>query len=179
MDSAVVKIDDVVAALRANEPWLRRVLMNRLGDRAMVDDVYQEVSLAASRQELLPKHHDQIVPWLYRVCVRQVFLCRRKLGRVKKLMASVADRNPQNRWTEDDPLDWLLGRERQQAVRKALSQLNDLDREILTLKYGEGWTYNQLAKRLGVSFYTIEHRILKAKKRLRKLLSRENVEVVK
>lgn len=162
--------------LSENEDWLRRVLFNRLRDRELVDEVFQEVGVALSRDDLRPEDSEKLPAWLYRVAVKQSYLARRKLGRFKKLLTSVQERMPIAEHQQDDPLDWMLGVERQQAVRDAIQQLPELDREILMLKYTEGWTYKELAERLGVTVHTIEHRLLRAKKKMRQLL--QSVEVV-
>ncbi len=74
------------------------------------------------------------------------------------------------------PLDWLLDRERFAALREALNDLSELDREVLLLKYTEGWTYKDLAKHLGVSTHAIEHRLIKSKQRLRRQLNAVGVD---
>lgn len=169
-----------LTALREHEPWLRRVLWNRLGDRAGVEDVLQEVSLAASRDEIRPADQEKLPAWLYSVAVRQAYLYRRKLGRFHNFLTraqrqgAVAD----SAASSENPLRWLLVRERQQAIENAFRSLSEMDREILLLKYGENWTYQQLADRLGVTVHTIEHRLLKAKKTLRRLLSENQIEDV-
>ena len=176
-DGAVPRMGNLSVMMRAHEPWLRRVLFNRLGDREIVDDVLQEVGLALSRTDLRPDDESKIAPWLYRVAVRQAYLARRKLGRLRRLMNSAADLSQAGKAEEVSPLEWLLGEERREAVRRAIQGLSELDREILILKYGESWTYKQLAERLGVSVHTVEHRLIKAKKNLRSLLKQEQVEV--
>ena len=71
---------------------------------------------------------------------------------------------------DHDPLSWLMHGEQRIHVRGALSQLPPEDNEILLLKYTENWTYQQLAQHLGVSHNTIEYRLIRAKKKLRRLL---------
>ena len=51
------------------------------------------------------------------------------------------------------------------------------DREILLLKYTEGWTYKQLAAHLGVKVKTVEHRLMKARRDLRRRLRERGLEV--
>ncbi|HWL09018.1 MAG TPA: sigma-70 family RNA polymerase sigma factor [Planctomicrobium sp.] len=173
-----VQNDEWLAGLKQHEPWLRKVLFNRVGDRDVVDDLMQEIGVAISRPELRPENIDRLGAWLYRVAVKQSFLYRRKMGRYRKHfgatddpLTTAADQH------QGDPLQWLLGREHQQAVRHCLTQLHETDRDILMLKYAENWTYQELADRLGVTVHTIEHRLLKAKKRLRQLLQQAHVEV--
>src|SRR5688572_24307173 len=84
---------DWAAALARHGRWLRQVILCRLGERQAVEEVMQEVSLAAAAAP-----HDgtvgsaQVAPWLYRVTVRQVLVYRRKSGRRRKLMDGVARR---------------------------------------------------------------------------------------
>ena len=51
-----------------------------------------------------------------------------------------------------------------------MQSLNELDRQILMLKYTEGWSYRQLSEHLGVKEDTVEYRLMKARKNLRRLL---------
>jgi RNA polymerase sigma-70 factor (ECF subfamily) len=60
--------------------------------------------------------------------------------------------------------------EQREFVRKALDELSELDRQILLLKYSEGWTYRQLSEHLGVKEDTVEYRLMKARKNLRRHL---------
>ncbi|WP_437185653.1 RNA polymerase sigma factor [Planctomicrobium sp. SH668] len=170
---------DWLAGLRENEPWLRRVIYNRVGDRDVVDDVMQEISLAITRPEIRPKESQRLSSWLYQVAVRQAYLYRRKMGRQRRHFAPASNASVDSAiGHEVDPIHWLMGREHQQGIREALKGLSETDREILMLKYGENWTYQQLADRLGVTVHTIEHRLLRSKKKLRQLLKSAHVEEV-
>lgn len=171
---------DWLAGLRQNEPWLRRVLYNRVGDPDVVDDLMQEISLAISRPDLRPTDPTRLGSWLYQVAIRQAYLYRRKMGRMRKYVDSTpVEANETPGHESENPLHWVLGNEHQQAVRKAIAGLKEIDRELLMLKYTENWTYQQLADRLGVTVHTVEHRLLKAKKNLRQLLKQANVEELK
>lgn len=170
---------DWLAGLKQNEPWLRRVLFNRVGDRDVVDDLMQEIGLAISRPDLRPRDASRLGSWLYQVAIRQAYLYRRKMGRLRRHVGHVSPEASESAVGDvEEPLHWLMGREHQQAVRNALQGLKEIDREILMLKYSENWTYQQLAERLGVTVHTVEHRLLKAKKQLRQLLKQAHVEVI-
>jgi len=178
-EGAVLESYDWLAGLKRNEPWLRRVLFNRVGDKDVVDDLMQEIGLAISRPELRPREAGRLGAWLYQVAIRQAYMYRRKMGRLRRHVDPTpieAGEVPGD--SAENPLHWLMGREHRQAVRQALQGLKDIDREILMLKYSENWTYQQLADHLGVTVHTIEHRLLKAKKQLRLLLKQAHVEVL-
>ncbi len=162
---------DWPAALAQHRPWLRKVIGCRVRDPHQVDDLMQEVAVAAldSNQPIDPA---AVAPWLYRVAVRQAINFHRRSGK-KSAARPVAELDPLD--DQSEPLDWLLQVERQAAVRQALDQLRAQDREILTLKYTENWNYRQLAQHLGVKERTIEYRLMRARKELRRLLAETSV----
>lgn len=164
---------DWQAALGAHERWLRTVVYARLGEPQAVDEVMQEVSLAAVRQRAPIQDPAKVAPWLYRLAVTQSLLYRRKQGRRRKLTESYAQRNrPSEHDTrQPDPLGWLLADERRQLIRTALERLPRRDSEILLLKYTEDWSYQDLAKHLGVSQSAVQARLHRARARMREELA--------
>lgn len=170
------------AALTQHDRWLRTVIYSRLRDRDAVDEVMQEVALAAVRQAAPLTDATKIAPWLYRLAVRQVLLYRRRMGRRRKLLSRYAERIEPvaERGLNSDPLDWLLSSERSRLVRTGVERLPELDAEILLLKYTENWSYDEIAKHLGVSLSAVESRLHRARRRLRdELVALEVVEVRK
>ena len=164
---------DWQAALVEHDRWLRTVAYARLGEPQAVDEVLQEVSLAAVRQQAPISDESKVAPWLYRLAVTQSLLYRRKRGRQRKLADRFARRT---RPTEEDtrqpdPLGWLLADERRQMVRTAVARLSKRDAEILLLKYTEDWSYRELAERLGISQSAVQARLHRARKRLRRDLA--------
>jgi RNA polymerase sigma-70 factor (ECF subfamily) len=157
--------------LSQHRRWLLSVLRNRVSNPHAVEDLYQEVSLAVLRQTSRPTDPQKVAPWLYRLAVRQVINFHRRNGRQKRLQESIRRQTPAVSATAPDALDWLLRSEQHSRVNRALQQLRPQDREILVLKYTENWTYKQLARHLGASTNTIEYRLIRARKRLRQLLS--------
>ena len=172
---------DWPAVLEYHKPWLRKVLRSRIGDRHEVDDLFQEIALAVFRQSktsstenntlktkgTVPNDPEKVAPWLYRLAVRQAVNFHRKRGRK-------SDAKPNSELdpfaTTLQPLDWMLAKEQQTNLQTALQKLRPQEREVLTLKYSENWSYNQMAKHLGVPVRTIEYRLLTARKKLRHLL---------
>ncbi len=60
--------------LREHDRWLRTIVYARLGEPQAVDDVMQEVALAAVRQSAQINDPSKVAPWLYRLAVRQSLL---------------------------------------------------------------------------------------------------------
>jgi RNA polymerase sigma-70 factor (ECF subfamily) len=168
------------AALTLHDRWLRTVVLARLHEAQAVDDVMQEVALAAVRQAAPLADVAKLAPWLYQLAVRQSLLYRRKCGRRRKLLGRVFEQNGSANGTiEPQALNWLLASERRELVRRALDLLPARDAQILLLKYTEDWNYHQIAAHLGCSHAAVEARLHRARQRMREALNRLSGELVK
>ncbi|MBN1854298.1 MAG: sigma-70 family RNA polymerase sigma factor [Pirellulales bacterium] len=152
--------------------WLRTVVWARLGEPQAVEEVLQEVALAAAKGFGTVRDPKKMGPWLYQVAIRRVLLHRRRMGRDRRFQERyAADRSdPQPPQTED-PLHWLLAEERRALLRRALDRLPRRDAEILLLKYTEDWTYRQVAEHLGITTSAVEARLHRARRRMRSILA--------
>lgn len=160
---------DWKSALTDHQRWLWTIIYARVGEPQAVEEVLQEVALAAVRQSAPIEDQEKVAPWLYRVAIRQALLYRRKMGRLRKLRDRFVDREQPTEvdHRQSNPLDWLLADERKKLVRQAMADLKEKDREILLLKYTENWNYQQIADHLGVSHSAVEARLHRARQRMR------------
>lgn len=163
------------AVFLEHEGWLRTVVSSRLGETDAVDDVMQNIAMAVVRQKAALSGVQRVGAWLYRIAVRQVLMYRRATGRRRKLLQRVQS-DAGLAVDVAEPLGMMLQDETQDSVRRALGQLGELERQLLLLKYAEGWSYRQIAERLGVQEDTVEYRLMKARRTLRRQLSALNVE---
>jgi RNA polymerase sigma-70 factor (ECF subfamily) len=158
---------DPEIALADNHRWIETVVRNRICDSSAADDVMQEIALAVLQQDARPTDPQKVPPWLYRIAVRQTVNYRRRQGRQRHLLQAYSERGERRESQLPNPRDWVLGQELRQSVAEALDRLTPQDREILLLKYTEGWSYGQLADHLGAGVKTIEYRLLRARRALR------------
>jgi RNA polymerase sigma-70 factor (ECF subfamily) len=163
---------DWQAELASHDRWLRSVVLARVGEFQAVDDVMQEIALAAVRQSAPLTDPGKVAAWLYRLAVRQSLLYRRTMGRRRKLANRYAERaQTGGRDTfEPDPLQWLLADERRELIRRGVASLPPKDAEILLLKYNESWSYKQIAELMSTSVSAVESRLHRARLRLREQL---------
>jgi RNA polymerase sigma-70 factor (ECF subfamily) len=59
------------AHLAAHERWLRKVILARTGEPQAVDEVFQQVALAALEQQAPLRDESRVAPWLHRIAVIQ------------------------------------------------------------------------------------------------------------
>ena len=130
----------------------------------------QEIALAVLRQNARPTDVASVAPWLYRVAVRFSINHHRQSGRRRRLLHNAAERANGQLADSGDPRDWVLHQEVEHLTATAVSELAPRDRIVIMLKYTEGWSYQQMADHLGVSVKTIEYRLLRARKQLRRRL---------
>ena len=163
---------DIVAELDNQRRWLRTVIAARSGEPQAVDEIMQEVSLAAVKQAAPLRDPSKVAPWLYQIAVRQSLMYRRKHGRRRKHERHFAEQLetrplPQ----EPNPLDWLIAEERRQLIREGMERLSPKDRELLMLKYTENWSYQEIAEHLNTTASAIESRLHRARAKFRQIMA--------
>ena len=159
--------------LQGHRNWLRTVIFARVRNWDAVEDVFQELGLALTRLGW-PAGTD-CRPWLRQVAIRQALLYRRQIGRIRRREETAAqiqqESSSNGRFACCDPLDWLLAQERAEMIRAAIGQLPPVEAELLMLKYGEGWSYEQIAQHLGTTAKAVQSRLHRARVRLREKLA--------
>jgi RNA polymerase sigma-70 factor (ECF subfamily) len=126
------------------------------GREAEAEDLAQETFLRAfTRLEEL-KDRDRFAPWLYQIARS---LCRDWSRRASAERRALERKIHLKRWEE-------AGREADDDVGFALSNLPDEERKALELKYFEGLSYREIARRMSLSFSQVDHLIREARQRL-------------
>lgn len=164
---------DLASELDRHRSWLRTVIFARVGCRDAVDDVIQEVSLAAIENRSPMRDATRISAWLYRTAITLAVLHRRKLGRMRRRQTAWARRTQGQsaNSASASPLTHILKREREQEIQANLARLTSGERELLMLKYIENWSYQEIADHLGLSHSSVESRLHRARQRMRTMMS--------
>ena len=163
---------DWEVALRENERWMRSTIALRVGEVAAVDEVFQEVALAATSQRAPLRDVAKVSSWLYKLVVVQSALYRRKAGRKRQLLKRYAEEvvAAQDQFDPVEPLDWLLNKERQSLVRKALASLEEDEKNILLLKYQDELSYNEIAEKLHTTVLAVQSKLHRARSKLKRAI---------
>lgn len=163
---------DWASAIKANEKWMRGVIAQRVGNRDGVDEVFQEIGLAAARQRTPLRDPTKVGFWLYKLAVVQSSLYRRALGRKRRALQGYEDRVrlAENDETQQEPLEWLLDREREEHVRAAASTIPEEEQIILRMKYTDDKSYQEIADELGTTVLAVQSKLHRARVRLKRSL---------
>ena len=174
LSALVVNCANPQTVFLQHESWLRTVVRSRLREPEAVEDVMQNIAMAIVKQNQALQEVNRLGAWLYQVAIRQVLMYRRAKGRKRKLHGRLLEgfAVPIQHDSCATPEQHVIAAETQQNVRLAMDELNELDRQILMLKYSEDWSYRQLAELLGVKEDTVEYRLTKARKNMRRSLLR-------
>jgi RNA polymerase sigma-70 factor (ECF subfamily) len=142
---------------------ITRLVQRLLGWSADVDDLVQEVFVAAWRG--LPKFRGQstIETWLMRIAINQ---CRRHRRRTL-LRHAFHRRLKSERPSIPDSIDPLRADERSRGVRQAVHALPPRYREVIVLRYLEGLEVDQLMRVLRLSRTAADVRLHRARELLR------------
>lgn len=171
LDRTLLQPVDWGECLAAHEVWLRKVIFARTGELQAVEEVFQHVALAALEQRSPLVNAEKVAPWLHRLAVVWSARYRRKLGRGRRALAAAGElQQSRTSGQPADLLSWLVAKERREQIQAALAEIPGRDAEVLVLKYGERWSYRQIAERLGINEKAVDMRLVRARHRLREVL---------
>jgi RNA polymerase sigma-70 factor (ECF subfamily) len=142
-------------------------------DRAEAENVTQETFLRA--YSALPRSRTDLAfkPWLFQIAVN---LCR-DLARKKRPaafadLAQEDDSSPEEAIEDETPLPFeqVEGRELEKALTRAVADLPEIYRAVVTLRYTEELSYEEIAAVLKLPVNTVRTHLFRAKAMLRKAL---------
>ncbi len=131
-----------------------------LGDRHLAEDAAQEAFAVACGELDRLRRKEKFGSWLAGICrnvSRDMIRTQNKQMHVDKLLLS----------SRDDQADL-----HSEAVRRAVGKLGRADRELITLRYYNSFSYAQVAGVLGISRQAVNGRLMRVKRKIAKHLKR-------
>ncbi len=144
---------------RTTLPDLVRFLHRKVWDPERARDLAQEAFVRALRER--PENPRA---WLFTVAANLARDEARTAIRRKRHLTLLHSESA-DRVSSDDPADDLERRERWEAVRRALGQLAERDREVLLL-WDAGWDYGEIAEETGLAVGAVGTTLARARRRL-------------
>ena len=164
--------------VKRHETQVYNLCLRMSGNPEDARDLSQEAFLKAWRGLRFYQFESAFSTWLYRltsnVCID--FLRSRK--RRPSVSLTVDEEEPVEMEVEDSsptPEEQVLHREQQYAVAKAMEQLEDEFRQVLTLRVIHDLPYEEIAEIMDLKVGTVKSRLARARMKLKKLLEDGNI----
>lgn len=156
----MARIEEVIGLYGAA---LARVAASYEADRALREDLLQEMLLAIHRSLPALRDPERLGPFVFRVAHnRGVTHVTREHARRRRAPAPIAD-------CEADPEERMIAREGGERLAAAIRSLPLSYRQPITLVL-EGLSYAEIAEALGIGISNVGVRVNRAKTRLKELL---------
>jgi RNA polymerase sigma-70 factor (ECF subfamily) len=145
-------------------PALLRFADRLLSDRAMAEEVTQEVFVKVITRAHQYDGRAEVSSWLFAIAANA---CRDRRRRDRRAAVVPLEAVPEPSQKGEGIEARLLNRERRAAVRNALNALSEEQREALVLARYHGLPYSEIADVLGISVGAVKTRIFRAVESLR------------
>jgi len=126
-----------------------------LGDRDMADDAAGEAFAIACRDLSRLKSEEKFAAWLAGIC-RNVARQMLRIGKGK----NIAPTNYRTDLSRDETED------RRDAIRRALAKLRKPERELIVLRYFDGFSQARISEVLDISPQAVNGRLVRAKRKI-------------
>jgi RNA polymerase sigma-70 factor (ECF subfamily) len=156
-------------------PAVRNVGRRILKDDAEADDLVQEVFLYLHRKAVLfDSSKGTARSWIFQVAYTQALLRRRDLKSHGFYLSGITDRMLESEQVNSNGADYdhtvegLFGRN---GWKRIVDELTSDQRETLRLHFFEGYTFAEIAEKLGQSYANVRNHHYRGLEKLRKHLS--------
>ena len=154
--------------VRRYQDVLYRHAVRMVGGPDDAADIVQKAFIKGFRNLQRCRQPDRVGAWLFRIaanlCKDHLKSRRRRDVSLDAVGALESHRGNPERGAERSEL--------RGEIQEALERLTPDQREAFVLKHVEGWSYEEMAERLGVSVSALKMRVHRAREALQDLLSR-------
>ncbi len=135
-----------------------------LSDRDLAEDAAQEVFAIACRDIGSLKSKERFAAWLAGIC-RNV---SRQMLKANKGKPVALGNNPATENRDDTE-------GRREAIRRAVWSIREPDRELIVMRYFDGFSQGQISEVLDISSQAVNGRLVRAKRKIAKYLKRNGL----
>jgi RNA polymerase sigma factor (sigma-70 family) len=159
---AVMRVEDaIIKNLQVFVAFARR----RLGDHHLAEDVVQDSLIKALAADRHPETDEETITWFYRILRRSIVDVYRKQGARSRALERFEKEFPEMPQEEDE-------RELCNCFRRLLPLVSEQYRELLEEVDLKGKELNEVAEELGMTRNNLAVKLHRARKQLRKIVSR-------
>lgn len=162
----MLRRDELDSLFREQRERVLALAFHMTGDRSLAGDVLQETFLRAWRFRRSFRRDSASTTWLYRIAIRESIRARATLRRGAKPRSISDSESGASGSAGQDP-----DAERRARLARALLQLSDEHRTVLTLLTLRGMTAEVVGEIIGIPANTVYSRAAAARARLRSKLA--------
>ena len=133
-----------------------------LGDKDLADDAAQEAFAIACQKLSALRHRDKFAGWLASICRNTA----RSILRSKGKSSAVNFQEDAGNQNDTD--------HRRDVIREAVWKLKPADRELIVMRYYDGFSQAQISNVLDISHQAVNGRLFRAKRKIEKYLKRNS-----
>ena len=160
LEGRIEAFDGLHAALSGR---LRGYLLSQCRDTALADDLLQDTFMQIHRSRRTYEPGRPVTPWVFAIARHVYLMKRRSAGRRLRFEETLAAEAKSN----DVPRDDLRTLVEKDEVRRALDQVPADQREALLMHHVEGWSFVEIAARLGIRVNAAKTRAFRGMKKMR------------
>jgi len=135
-----------------------------LTDKELAEDAAQEAFAIACKDIGNLKNKDKFAPWLAGICrnVSRQMLKTNKIKLNSSIVECISSQKDEHS-------------QKQAAIKNALGNLKDSERELINLRYYDNLPYERIASVLHISTQAVHGRLIRTKRKIAKHLKRNGV----
>ena len=157
--------------VRRYEASVFRLALSILGDPAEANEITQETFIAALRSLRSYQEKQSLKAWLYTIALNRSRSHLRKQQVIERLTNGLAAHFRIETQKQVTPEDTILRGEQGSEVWRALAQLDERHRLVVTLRYFHELPIREIAEILSISEGTVHSRLHNAREKLRTALN--------
>ncbi len=144
-------------------------LLNMSADSELALDLTHDTFIKAYKQEGIEEY--RIKPWLFKVASNEFFEYKRSYYRkIKYYMNNFYKLIEPPDDAEAKFFETINGIDETLRLRDSLKKLDEKDRAVITLRYYNDFSYEEIAEALGIESGTVMSRLHRAKERLKEVM---------
>jgi RNA polymerase sigma-70 factor (ECF subfamily) len=163
LDGRLDAFDGLYLALAGR---VRGYLLSQCRDAALADDLLQDTFMQMHRSRRTYEPGRPVTPWVFAIARHVYLMKRRSSGRRMRFEERLATDALTNDIAHDDLRTMIDG----DRIRRALDQVPSDQREALLLHHVEGWSFGEIAARLGIRVNAAKTRAFRGMKKMRERL---------
>ena len=160
LDGEIEAFDALYAAFAGR---IRGYLLSQCRDATLADDLLQETFMQIHRSRRTYQPGRPVTPWIYAIARHVYLMKRRSAGRRVRFEDSLAA-DARSGDGSRDALDTIVDGDQ---LRRALRGVPADQRQALLMHHVEGWSFVEIAARLGIRVNAAKTRAFRGMKKMR------------